>query len=54
LAGFPLAAETPLAVFGFLCMVDAQRDKPQLPSPDAIAALKAAPTVAAFLTGTPS
>jgi quercetin dioxygenase-like cupin family protein len=36
---------------GFLCMVDAQRDKPQLPSSDDLAALRADPKVAAFLTG---
>jgi quercetin dioxygenase-like cupin family protein len=36
---------------GFLCMVNAARDKPQLPSPAELAALRAAPAVAAFLDG---
>jgi S-methyl-1-thioxylulose 5-phosphate methylthiotransferase len=34
---------------GFLCMVNATRDKPQLPSADDLARLKANPAVAAFL-----
>ena len=34
---------------GFLCMVNAERDKPQLPSADDLARLKADPTIAAFL-----
>jgi mannose-6-phosphate isomerase-like protein (cupin superfamily) len=34
---------------GFLCMVDATRDKPQLPSPEDLAELKADANVAAFL-----
>lgn len=34
---------------GFLCMVNAMRDKPQLPTPDDLAALKRDPAVAAFL-----
>ena len=34
---------------GFLCMVNAQRDKPQLPSPDDVARLKADPKIATFL-----
>jgi quercetin dioxygenase-like cupin family protein len=34
---------------GFLCMVNAERDKPQLPSAADIAGLKAYPGVAAFL-----
>ncbi|MFL9825640.1 cupin domain-containing protein [Rhodoplanes sp. SY1] len=38
---------------GFLCMVDAVRDKPQLPTPDDLAALEANPKIAAFLRGTP-
>jgi mannose-6-phosphate isomerase-like protein (cupin superfamily) len=38
---------------GFLCMVNAQRDKPQLPSPEDIAGLKADPAVAAFLRDPP-
>jgi S-methyl-1-thioxylulose 5-phosphate methylthiotransferase len=34
---------------GFLCMVNAARDKPQLPDAAALAALRAIPEVAAFL-----
>jgi len=34
---------------GFLCMVNATRDRPRLPTPDDLAALKADPAVAAFL-----
>jgi len=34
---------------GFLCMVNAERDKPQLPSTEDIAGLEADPKVAAFL-----
>jgi mannose-6-phosphate isomerase-like protein (cupin superfamily) len=34
---------------GFLCMVDATRDKPQLPSPDDLARLESDPKIAAFL-----
>ena len=33
---------------GFLCMVNAQRDKPQLPSPDDVARLRRDPAIAAF------
>ena len=33
----------------FLCMVNATRDKPQLPSPGDLAELQADPAVAAFL-----
>jgi len=36
---------------GFLCMVNAARDKPQLPAPADLAALRAVPAVAAFLDG---
>ena len=36
---------------GFLCMVNAQRDKPQLPSAAELAELKADPAIAAFLRG---
>jgi quercetin dioxygenase-like cupin family protein len=43
---FRAAADAPL---GFLCMVDAARDKPELPDADALAALNADPDVAAFL-----
>ena len=38
---------------GFLCMVDAERDKPQLPSDEDLAQLKANPRIAAFLDGAP-
>ena len=38
---------------GFLCMVNAARDKPQLPTPQELAALKADAAVAAFLAGRP-
>lgn len=34
---------------GFLCMVNAQRDRPQLPSAAELAALKADPVIRAFL-----
>jgi quercetin dioxygenase-like cupin family protein len=34
---------------GFLCMVNAERDKPQLPTPDELAALKRDPAIARFL-----
>ncbi|CAK0779235.1 1-methylthio-D-xylulose 5-phosphate methylsulfurylase [uncultured Gammaproteobacteria bacterium] len=34
---------------GFLCMVNAARDKPQLPSADDLAGLRSVPEVAAFL-----
>jgi mannose-6-phosphate isomerase-like protein (cupin superfamily) len=36
---------------GFLCMVNALRDKPQLPSAEDLARLKADPAVAEFLRG---
>jgi quercetin dioxygenase-like cupin family protein len=39
---------------GFLCMVDAERDRPQLPTPDEFAALAADPAVAGFLRGRPN
>jgi quercetin dioxygenase-like cupin family protein len=38
---------------GFLCMVDARRDKPQLPVPEDVARLRGDPAVAAFLDGKP-
>ena len=41
-------AEEPL---GFLCMVDAARDRPQLPSEDDLKGLRADPIVARFLKG---
>jgi mannose-6-phosphate isomerase-like protein (cupin superfamily) len=34
---------------GFLCMVDAVRDRPQLPTEDDLAKLRADPAIAAFL-----
>jgi quercetin dioxygenase-like cupin family protein len=37
--------------FGFLCMVNALRDKPQLPSVEELAELKNDPAIAAFLEG---
>ena len=43
---FRATAEEPL---GFLCMVNATRDKPQLPSPEDLAELQADPKIAAFL-----
>lgn len=45
---FRAASDAPL---GFLCMVDAQRDRPQLPSADDLAALRRDPSIAAFLDG---
>ena len=38
---------------GFLCMVNAARDKPALPSDADLTALKAQPHIAAFLDGEP-
>jgi mannose-6-phosphate isomerase-like protein (cupin superfamily) len=38
---------------GFLCMVNAKRDKPQLPTAEDLAGLKANPAVAAFLDHRP-
>ncbi len=35
--------------FGFLCMVNAQRDKPQLPSETELHQLRQNPAIAAFL-----
>jgi mannose-6-phosphate isomerase-like protein (cupin superfamily) len=43
---FRATADEPL---GFLCMVNATRDKPQLPSPEDVAELQADPKIAAFL-----
>jgi quercetin dioxygenase-like cupin family protein len=37
--------------FGFLCMVDRARDRPQLPGAAELAELRAVPEVAAFLAG---
>jgi quercetin dioxygenase-like cupin family protein len=45
---FRAAPDAPL---GFLCMVNAARDRPQLPSPDDLARLRATPAVAEFLDG---
>jgi quercetin dioxygenase-like cupin family protein len=39
----------PHAALGFLCMVDAERDKPQLPRDDEIAQLRTHPEIAEFL-----
>jgi quercetin dioxygenase-like cupin family protein len=36
---------------GFLCMVNVQRDRPQLPSEDELAALRRNPDIARFLGG---
>lgn len=41
-------------VMGFLCMVNHERDKPQLPDAAQRAALAADPAVAAFLGGAPT
>jgi mannose-6-phosphate isomerase-like protein (cupin superfamily) len=43
---FRATADEPL---GFLCMVNATRDKPQLPSAEDLAELQADPEIAAFL-----
>lgn len=43
---FRASAAAPL---GFLCLVNAVRDRPQLPSTEDLAALRANPAVAAFL-----
>jgi quercetin dioxygenase-like cupin family protein len=45
---FRASADAPL---GFLCLVDAVRDKPELPDATALDALRADPAVAAFLAG---
>jgi mannose-6-phosphate isomerase-like protein (cupin superfamily) len=45
---FRATADEPL---GFLCMVNATRDKPQLPSPEDVAELQADPKIATFLKG---
>jgi mannose-6-phosphate isomerase-like protein (cupin superfamily) len=47
---FRATADEPL---GFLCMVNATRDKPQLPSHEDVAALHADPAIAAFLGNRP-
>jgi quercetin dioxygenase-like cupin family protein len=43
---FVAAADAPL---GFLCMVNAARDRPQLPTPEDLARLRADPAIAAFV-----
>ena len=48
LAPVPRHAGEPL---GFLCMVNQQRDRPQLPTEQELAALKAVPAIAKFLEG---
>jgi quercetin dioxygenase-like cupin family protein len=48
---FRAAADAPL---GFLCMVNAVRDRPELPGPEALAALRAHPDLAAFLDAPPA
>ncbi|MFI4986801.1 MAG: cupin domain-containing protein [Alphaproteobacteria bacterium] len=39
---------------GFLCMVNAERDKPQLPTAEELAALSTDARIAAFLDGAPA
>jgi len=45
---FRAAANAPL---GFLCMVDAERDRPELPDAEALQRLMSTPALAAFLRG---
>lgn len=47
---FRASADAPL---GFLCMVNASRDKPQIPSAAELSALRADPVLASFLAGAP-
>jgi quercetin dioxygenase-like cupin family protein len=47
---FRATSDEPL---GFLCMVNAKRDKPQLPTADDVARLRRNPAIAAFLDGKP-
>jgi quercetin dioxygenase-like cupin family protein len=47
---FRATSDEPL---GFLCLVNAARDKPQLPSARELAELRREPHIAAFLDGTP-
>ncbi|MCI0599198.1 MAG: cupin domain-containing protein [Beijerinckiaceae bacterium] len=42
---------SPAQPLGFLCLVNASRDKPQMPSADDLARLKIDPLIAAFLSG---
>jgi hypothetical protein len=37
--------------FGFLCMVNAERDRPRLPDDDDLRELRRNPAIAAFLDG---
>ena len=46
---FRADADAPL---GFLCLVARDRDRPQLPGPDDLAALRAHPEAARFLDAT--
>jgi len=39
---------------GFLCLVDAERDRPRLPTREDLDVLRAAPAIARFLDGAPS
>ena len=43
----------PCAPLGFLCMVDAERDRAQLPDADDLLHLRKSPAVAEFLDGAP-
>ncbi|HYR00657.1 MAG TPA: cupin domain-containing protein [Casimicrobiaceae bacterium] len=43
---------SPEAPLGFLCMVDAERDRPELPDARAIEGLRESPAAAAFLDAT--
>jgi quercetin dioxygenase-like cupin family protein len=47
---FRAAANAPL---GFLCMVDAERDRPELPDAHALAQLQRDPEIARFIAGEP-
>lgn len=47
---FRASANAPL---GFLCMVDAQRDRPQLPDAHVLEELQRHPAIARFLAGVP-
>jgi hypothetical protein len=40
-------------LLGFLCMVNAERDKPQLPNDSDLAELRANPEICAFLDNRP-
>jgi quercetin dioxygenase-like cupin family protein len=47
---FRAASDEPL---GFLCMVNAERDRPRLPGDEELRRLRANPAVASFLEGSP-